>query len=297
MESWQYPPETDAKIPRVTKLGSERDAAREISDLTERIRKEFPKDPQRLEDEMLQLMKQWGGNDQTYNMPRIAARVWVMAHENQVKVASSKYRLRLSCYERADFLSEAVISALKASDVSIQENEPFEKWFWSLLRINLKQVSGESVFVQKLPEDEDGNKDDNIGGSRDNAPDRLIEKKSKEELMAGERKALYFKWAGWIMSQKEFDAWSLYMSPERPTTEEIGHRLGISRQGADHRINKAEKKVNNEFRAICLTFDRETGEVTSGHKLLLGANIEDMEIGESAKPKPVRKRRAKSVEA
>jgi hypothetical protein len=290
-----------ARKERITKLGPARDAAPEIARIREAVKTQAPsyRDDndaayKAFEERAIALMSQWGANDQTRGMTAEAAVAWVRAHKRQVRTSSSAYRWQLACFDDDDFGSEAVVSALEAAEISTRKGTPFEGIFWTGYKYRIEHLCNGSQVAERFLEGEDRNREDNRFGSMDSSPDSQIEKACREMFHRAQQCTSFIHQATWIMSAEQAEAWMLLMSEARPTTQEVGDMLELTRQGAEYRLKQGWKKVRKFYRELGITFDADTGEITSGHKLLVGVDVADVEIDETEQA-PSRKRRPKTA--
>jgi hypothetical protein len=290
MGLWVEQTVNTARKERLTKLGPIRDAAPEIARIKAEARAEHPGNEdaasRAFDAKAMDMMQGWGPNDQTYNMTRDAALVWAKEHIAHVRVCASEFRWKLACYSDEDFVSEAVVSALEAADISNRKGEPFEAIFWFFYQYRLEHLCNNSQIAEQFFEDADGNREDNRLGSMDTAPDIQLEKAGREMFHSGPQCKLFINQATCTMKAEEADAWILCMSDSRPSTREIGDRLKLSRQGAEYRIKQGWRRVQQFYRDIGITGDADTGDITSGHKLLIGVEIEEVEVGDTAEKPP-----------
>ena len=283
MDLWVEQTVSTARKERLTKLGPIRDAAPEIARIMAEARAEHPGNADAasrvFEAKAMDMMQGWGPNDQTYHMTRDAALVWAKEHIAHVRVCASEFRWKLACYSDEDFASEAVVSALEAADISNRKGEPFEAIFWLCYQYRLEHLCNNSRIAERFFEDADGNREDNHLGSMDTAPDSQIEKAQLELFHLGPQCKSFINQATFIMKAEEAEAWILCMSDSRPTTREVGNKLKLTRQGAEYRIKQGWRRVQQFYRDIGITGDADTGDITSVHKLLIGVDIEEVEIG------------------
>jgi len=301
MDLWVEPDGRPVKKKRVTHLGPVRYAVPEMAQVREQAKAEHPGNAAAqygaFESIAADVMRRWGANDMTYGMPRDAAIAWTKAHSSQIKVCSARYRRMLTCFTEEDFASEAVVSALEATDIANRKGEPFEGIFWLGYKYRLERLCRGPQIGRPYFEDEDGNREDNRLGSMDMAPDIQLEKAGREMFHAGPQCKSLINQATGIMSAEESEAWMLYMSDSRPTTQEVGDRMELTRQGAEYRIKRGWRRVQQFYCDLGITGDADTGDITSGHRLLVGVEIEDVEICHTAEQASARKRRARIAKA